>query len=150
MKTSEVKKIITSAIGKEEEAFTFYTAASGKVKDKWTKDLYAELAGEEKKHKEFLEGFLAKPVAEMKFDAADYKVTDALPTPKLTPDLKPLDGLLIAIRNELDAMQTYNKLAKSASSIDAQLLFAQLANMEKSHKQRLEDIYTNMAWPESW
>ena len=29
-------------------------------------------------------------------------------------------------------------------------LSIQLANMERSHKARLEDIYTNMAFPETW
>jgi rubrerythrin len=30
------------------------------------------------------------------------------------------------------------------------MVFEQLANMEKGHKARLEDIYTNMAYPEVW
>jgi len=30
-----------------------------------------------------------------------------------------------------------------------EVLFSQLANMERGHKARLEDIYTNMAFPEN-
>jgi len=36
---------------------------------------------------------------------ADYKVADALPTPKLSPEMKPLEGIIIAIKKELEAMQ---------------------------------------------
>jgi rubrerythrin len=87
----------------------------------------------------------------MKFDAKkDYKVGDALPTPPLTVNLKPIEGLVIAIKKELEAMQMYTQLAQASSDNEQQLLFSQLANMERSHKTRLEDIYTNMAFPEVW
>jgi len=29
-------------------------------------------------------------------------------------------------------------------------MFLELANMERGHKARLEDIYVNMAFPEAW
>lgn len=117
------------------EAYAFYRYVSETVKDKALMSIFDELAGEEKKHRLFLQAFLAKDVSKMKFDVkADYKAVDALPTPKLSMDLKPLEGLVIAIKKELDAMQMYT----------------QLANMEKTHKARLEDIYTNMAFVEVW
>ena len=47
-------------------------------------------------------------------------------------------------------MQMYTQLANAAADTETQLLFSQLANMERSHKARLEDIYTNMAFPEIW
>jgi rubrerythrin len=47
-------------------------------------------------------------------------------------------------------MQMYSQLAKLATDTETQLLFSQLANMERGHKARLEDIYTNMAFPEVW
>jgi len=151
MKAEDVKKIISTAIDREVEAYTFYRSISDKVKDKALKSLFDELAGEEKKHREFLQGFLTKDISKMKFAAGhDYKVGDALPTPPLSMDLKPLDGLVLAIKKELEAMQMYTQLAKAAADTETQLLFSQLANMERSHKSRLEDIYTNMAFPEVW
>ena len=151
MKTSDAKKIISLAIDREVEAYTFYRTVSEKVKDKALKSLFAELAGEEKQHREFLQGLLAKQVTTMHFDAkSDYKVGDALPTPNLTADLKPLEGIVIAIKKELEAMQMYTQLAKLSTDTEQQLLFSQLATMERGHKARLEDIYTNMAFPEVW
>lgn len=151
MKADDVKKIISLAIDREVEAYTFYKTVADKVKDKALKDLFVELAGEEKKHREFLQGFLSKDISKMKFSAGhDYKVGDALPSPKLTMDLKPLDGLVLAIKKELEAMQMYTQLAAAAQDSEVQMLFTQLANMERGHKARLEDIYTNMAFPEAW
>jgi rubrerythrin len=151
MKASDAKKIISLAIDREVEAYTFYRTVSEKVKDKALKSLFTELAGEEKQHREFLQGLLAKQVTTMHFDAKnDYKVGDALPTPDLTANLKPLEGIVIAIKKELEAMQMYTQLAKLSTDTEQQLLFSQLATMERGHKARLEDIYTNMAFPEVW
>ncbi len=150
MKAEDAKKIIATAIDREVEAYTFYRTIADKVKDKVLKDLFDELAGEEKKHREFLTAFLTKDFSKMKFAAGhDYKVGDTLPSPKLTADLKPLEGLVLAIRKELEAMQMYTQLAAAAEDTETQLLFSQLANMERGHKARLEDIYTNMAFPEN-
>jgi rubrerythrin len=148
MKAEDAKKIISTAIDREVEAYTFYRTLGDKVKDKALKDLFDELAGEEKKHREFLQAFLTKDASKMKFSPGhDYKVGDALPSPKLTTDLKPLDGLVLAIKKELEAMQMYTQFANAAADVETQLLFSQLANMERGHKARLEDIYTNMAFP---
>ena len=151
MKADDAKKIIETAINKEIEAYTFYHGVADKAKNPMLKDLFTELAGEEKKHREFLQGVLTKDIAKMKFDAShDYKVGDNLPTPDLKVDMKPLEGLVVAIKKELQAMQMYTQLAKLSKDTETQFLFSQLANMERSHKARLEDVYTNMAFPEAW
>ncbi len=151
MKTEDAKKIISTAIDREVEAYTFYKSVADKAKDANLKKLFAELAGEEKKHREFLQDFLAKEGKSLKFDAAkDYKVGDALPSPPITPDLKPLEGLVLAIKKELEAMQMYTRLAAASTDAQQQMLFNGLANMESTHKARLEDIYVNMAFPEKW
>ena len=151
MKAEDVKKIISDAINNEIEAYTFYRGVADKAKNPAMKSLFSELAGEEKQHRELLQGMLTKDISKMKFDAShDYKVADELPTPALKVGMKPLEGIVIAIKKELEAMQMYSQLAKLAKDTETQLLFSQLANMERGHKSRLEDIYTNMAFPEVW
>ena len=151
MKADDAKKIIATAIDREVEAYTFYRGIADKVKDSALKSLFAELAGEEKKHREFLQGMLTKDISKMKFDPShDYKVADTLPSPALSVDMKPLEGIVVSIKKELEAMQMYTQLANLAKDTETQLLFSQLANMERGHKARLEDIYTNMAFPEAW
>jgi rubrerythrin len=145
------RKILSLAINREIESYTFYRGVADKVKDPNMKNLFAELAGEEVKHRETLTGFLAQPPKSLKFDASkDYKVVDSLKTPDLSPDLKPIEGLVIAIRKELEAMQMYTQLASRSTDEDQKKIFMELASMERGHKARLEDIYTNMAFPEAW
>ncbi len=145
------KKIINLAIDREVESYSFYRGAADKVKDPALKKMFTELAGEETKHREFLQGLLAKPVKDLKFDThKDYKVIDDKSTPQLSTDMKPLEGLVLAIKKELGAMQMYTQLAAHSTDASQKKLFTELATMEKGHKTRLEDIYTNMAFPESW
>jgi rubrerythrin len=151
MKADDAKKIISTAIEREIEAYTFYRTVSDKVKDPALKKLFNDLAGEEKQHREFLQGMLSKDAAKMHFDPShDYKVADALPAPPLSADMKPLDGIVVSIKKELEAMQMYTQLASLSADTETRLLFSQLANMERGHKARLEDLYTNMAFPEVW
>ena len=151
MNAEDVKKIISDAIDGEVEAYTFYTSVSNRAHDPALKKLFEELAGEEKKHRQFLETFLAKDTANLGFTTTkDYKVGDNLPTPKLTDDLKPLEGLVIAIKKELEAMQMYTQLATLSIDAEQELLFSQLATMERGHKARLEDLYVEMSFPEVW
>jgi rubrerythrin len=151
MTPEEYKKIISLAIDREVEAYTFYSSVSGKVKDKNLKTLFLELAGEETQHREYLQGLLSKGVKAMKFSATkDYKVGDSIKTPPLTPDMKPVDGLVVAIKKELEAMQMYHALAKNSDDAEMVKTFTELENMERGHKTRLEDIYVNMAFAEAW
>ncbi len=151
MNADDYKKIIMLAIDREVESYSFYRTISDKVKDGGLKKTFNELAGEETKHREFLEGLLSKGPTSFHFNAhMDYKVTNAMPSPKLSADMKPIDGILLAVQKELEAMQMYNQLANSSTDAEQKKMFTELSNMERGHKNRLEDIYTNMAFPEVW
>ena len=151
MNLNEYKKIMTMAIQREVEAYTFYHAVSAKAKDKNIKSIFNKLAEDEQGHQRTLEAFLTKTSEKMHFsESKDYKIVDALPTPSLTADLKPVEGIIIAIKNELEAMQMYTQLANASTDATQKNIFLELAAMERGHKSNLEDIYTNMAFPESW
>ncbi len=151
MTPEEARKIIMGAIDDEVEAYTYYKNVEGRVKDAALKKLFEDLAGEETQHRELLETFLARDPAEFRWKASrDYKVADTLETPKLTEDLTPKDGIVLAIKKEQLAMDMYNELATLSTDAEQERLFTQLANMEESHKARLEDLYTEVAFPEVW
>lgn len=151
MNQDEYRKIISRAIELEVEAYAFYRAVSDKAKDENIKSVFNDLAQEEQGHKRTLENFLARKPEEMRFvESRDYKIVDALPTPPLTMNIKPVEGIVIAIKNELEAMQMYTQLANSSGDEAQKKIFLELASMERGHKSKLEDIYTNMAFPEVW
>ena len=151
MKPDEYRKVIQNAISKEVESYVFYRSVEGQVKNPALKSTFRELAGEETKHREFLEGLLARPMKELRFDEArDYKVSKTIERPEVTIDMKPLDGLKLAIKKEEDAMELYKGLSAAAKDAEVKRMFDSLARMETAHKARLEDIYTNQAFPEAW
>lgn len=151
MKPEDFRQIISQAIEGEIEAYNYYRTVSEKVQDAALKTLFAELAGDETNHREFLQGIIVKGPGSLHVEEAhDYKVADTLESPPLSIDLKPIDGITLAIRKELNAMQMYTQLAQVAGDSDEKKTFLELAMMEKGHKSRLEDVYTSMAFPEVW
>ncbi len=151
MKTEDFRQIISQAIEGEIEAYNYYRTVSEKVKEATLKNIFGDLARDELQHRAFLQGIIKKgPDSLQVEEAQDYKIADTLATPPLSMDLKPIDGITLAIRKELDAMQMYSQLANVAGDPDEKKTFLELAKMERGHKARLEDIYTTMAFPEVW
>lgn len=151
MKPEEYRKIIFDAISKEVESYVFYRSVTEKVADKALKSTFKELAGEEVKHREFLEGLLAKPLKELHFDESrDYKVSKTIERPTVNIDMKPLDGIKLAIKKEEDSMNLYKGLSAASQDAGMKKMFDSLMKMETSHKARLEDIFTNTAFAEVW
>lgn len=108
MNSEDFQKIITNAIDSEVESYTFYRSVADRVKDANLKTLFLDLAEDEKGHREYLQGLLLRDVNQMHFVAArDYKITDSIEEPELSVDMKPLDGLVLAIKKELQAAQMY-------------------------------------------
>ena len=150
MKVEEYKKIISLAVQNEVEAYEFYKGVSEKVKDNSLKAIFKELADEEKRHKNSLEGFLSD-LRPMRFDEKkDYKISETVEKPRLSLDMKPADAIGLAMKNEEEAMKMYMELANCSSDQEQKEVFQSLSRMERGHKARLEDMYTNMAFPEVW
>jgi rubrerythrin len=150
MKTSEFKKIIKFAISNEIEAYEFYKGVSDKSQDTNLKRTFAELADEEAKHRKFLEG-LTSGKTQMHFEEAkDYKVSQTIEKPKLSLGMKPVDAIALAVKNEEEAMDLYTKMADCSTGAEQKKMFQSLANMEQGHKVKLEETFTNMAFPEAW
>jgi len=149
MKTDEYKKIIKFAAN-EIEAYDFYKGVSEKVKDASLKKIFAELAEEEAGHRKLLEG-LASGKGQMHFDESkDYKVAESINKPKLSMSMKPADAIALAVKNEQEAMEMYKEMASCSTDAGQKKMFQSLANMEQGHKVKLEDTFTNMAFPEAW
>jgi len=150
MNVEEYKKIVASAVENEIEAFNFYSAAEAKVSEAGLKAIFKELADEEQKHRDFLQGLLtqAKP---MSFDAAqDYKVAESIDKPALSISMKPADAIGLAMKNEEEAMVMYAELAKASVDKEQKAMFESLSRMEQGHKVKLEGLYNDMAFPEVW
>jgi len=147
----DIAAILDMAILNEIEAHEFYKGVAAKTADKSVKGLFTEFAAEELKHRQLLEQLKKKPDLQAAFPAsADYKVSEGVTLPALTTDLKPADAIALAMKKEEAAMRGYQGLAATAERPEAKQLFEGLARMEQGHKARMEDLYTNTAFPEAW
>jgi rubrerythrin len=148
--STETEKIFDIAIGREIEANRFYAVAAKKMRDASVRALFSELALEEYGHMEILEKYRHDPALEMKIPSpsVDYKIAEATETHKLSFDAKPADALSLAMKKEQMAVELYRSLAASAADPGLREVLANLANMELSHKQKLETMFVNVGYPE--
>jgi rubrerythrin len=151
MNNEEFKKILLNAIDREVDSYAFYTALAEKVNDSALKGTFRELAQEETYHRKTLQEYLSGTKKELKFDEVkDYKLSNLIDKPSPSSDMKPLDGLKLAVKKEEEAMEMYEKLADASVDTEQKKIFSELAKMERGHKARLEDLYTNSAFVEAW
>jgi len=148
---NKLRSIIDFAIKNEVDAYKFYKDASVKVKEQYLKDTFEELAKEELEHKKFLEDLIISDMKEIELEGfSDYKISETIDKPELTVDMDFPDAIALAIKNEEEAMEMYEKLASVSIDEEGKNLFQGLMKMEQMHKAKLEDIYVNVAYGEVW
>ena len=139
------------AIENEIEAAEFYQGVYDKTGIASLKSIFGELADEERKHRVMLQGFLDNDSRPLQFKSSqDYKVAETVEMPRLSMGMKPADAIALAMKKEEEAMNMYLKFAKASDNVEQKEVFENLARMEQSHKVNLENLYTNMAFPEVW
>jgi rubrerythrin len=151
MKPEDFRRIISQAIDREIEAYTFYCTVADKVADAALKNIFIELADDELNHQDFLHQVMLKGSRALYVEEShNYKAVDNLELPTLSASFKPIDGILLAIRKKLDAMQMYTQISQAARDPEDKHAFLELARMEKNQKARLEDIYAKITFPDVW
>jgi rubrerythrin len=148
MDLNNFNEVVTFAIRKEAEAYNLYITYSQKVKDPGAKVMFSELAGEEQKHREILQGVEKKDAAEYKLEKIpDMKISEFIEEGKFSPDLDFASALRLAIKREEQAFKMYDHLAQGTEDAELKKLFSVLAQEESKHKLRLEDQYDqNVMW----
>ncbi|MFA5055878.1 MAG: ferritin family protein [Dehalococcoidia bacterium] len=149
---SKLGDIIGKAIQNEEDARLFYTDLAKKVKDKEAKEALTFMAGEEKKHKDFLVSYRdGKNKSALKMeDTVDYKVAEYNEKPDIKGDLKSKDVYLIAAHRELNSHNFYNALAEAQPKGEVKDMLLTMAQEELKHKEKVEYLYSNTAFTEAW
>jgi len=145
-----LEKIFSVAVKREIEAHEFYKGVSAKVEKGDVRKVFEQLAEEEMKHMELLEKLKADPTMILKFEQkqADYKVAEATELPTLSLAMPPKDAIALAMKKEQEAMEFYRKMAQDTDDEEVNKIFVQLSNMELAHKQRLENVFVEIGYPE--
>jgi rubrerythrin len=144
--------IIALAIQREMEAFDFYMDIFRRVNDASVKDTIEFIAGEEKKHKAFLVGYRDGnygPDALRMADVVDYRIAEHLVEPEIEADMNSSDVYLLASHRESRSHQFYSELANLHPQGDIQTMLLKMANEELKHKEKMEYLYSNTAFPQT-
>ena len=152
MEDKQVLDVINTAIQREEEAYAFYMEILGGVEDKSVRDTLTFIAGEEKKHREFLvayrDGDYGVDSLRMN-DPLDYKIAEHLEEPEVDDDMSSEDIYLIASHRELRAYNFYTDLANLHPEGELNELLRKIASEELKHKEKMEYLYANTAFPQT-
>ncbi len=149
MGTTNLEDILGLAITKEQEAYDFYMDLMKIAVDKQAKNAIEYIAGEEKKHKEFLIGYRDKGVGDTSLKpktVVDYKIAEYLEAPLPKPGMEQKDVYLIAAHREKNAHEFYLSLASIHPEGEAKNILLKMAQEELNHKEKMEYFYTNAAF----
>ena len=147
-----LQDVLGIAIGKEKEAHDFYMELSKVVEDKEAKDTLKYIAQEEAKHQDFLEtcqkGQFCATV--LKMDAVvDGKIVEHMEKVDIKKNMKSAEVYLVAANRELNSFNFYKSLADSYPAGEVKDLLTKMANEEMKHKEKMEYLYTNTAFPQT-
>ncbi len=152
MENQKLEALIDRAIFNEEDAYRFYMDLHDRVQDKEAKDSLKFLAAEERKHKEFLENYKSGKYAEgaMKMtETVDYKIAQYVDKPDINKDITTKDVYLVAAHRELNSYNFYKGLAEIQPAGEAKDMLNRMANEELKHKEKVEYLYSNTAFPQT-
>jgi rubrerythrin len=147
-----LKGILEKAIEKEVNSWLLYVSLSQKVNDEAAKDAFQELAQQEQGHRNLLERYLRGELKEGALSSRqliDYKLAEQLYQPELSIDMKLQDVFLLAANREKVSYEFYLSLAQIHPAGEVKRLLEELAAQELEHKQRVEFLYTEVAFPQT-
>lgn len=147
-----VREVLEKAIQKEIEAQQLYRNLSQKMTDEAAKDAFRELTRQEQGHQALLEKYLRGELKEgalKREQVLDYKIAEHLEQPEISLRMELKDVFLLAANREKASHEFYLSLAGVHPSGQVKRLLEELASQELEHKQRVESLYTEAAFPQT-
>jgi rubrerythrin len=147
-----LENVLKKAIEKEIESQRLYRDLSQKMKNRVAKNAFRQLSQEEQGHENLLRKYLGdgfKGGALKKEHVLDYKIAEYLEQPEISPGMKLKDVFLLAANREKASHEFYLSLAGIHPAGEVKWLLEKLAAQELKHKQRVELLYTEVAFPQT-
>lgn len=151
MKDLQVSEVLDKAIQREEEAYQFYMDILNHIEDKSVKEAIEWVAGEEQKHKDFLVNYREGRYSDSlrMSDVVHYKIAEHQEEPEVAKDMRREDVFLVASHRELKSYNFYTELAELHPRGDTKEMLLKIANEELKHKEKMEYLYANTAFPQT-
>jgi rubrerythrin len=144
--------LIDTAIKREEDAYSFYMGIHGKVRDPSVREAIEWIAGEEQKHKAFLVKYRKGDFGASGLRLSDvvyYKIAEHQNEPEVKEDMNSSEVYLVAAHRELRSHQFYTALSNQHAAGEAKNMLLKMANEELKHKEKMEYLYANTAFPQT-
>lgn len=152
MEAQSLQSLLEKAIQNEEEARVFYLGLYDLVEDPLAKETLQYLAGEEQGHKEFLQAYLKgdNKFTALSMDAPiDYHIAQYADKPDPKKNMNSCEVYLVAAHREWNSYKFYKGLAETQPAGDVQEMLLRMANQELKHKEKVEYLYSNTAFPQT-
>lgn len=152
MQVKDLSIILEMAIAKEIEAQAFYMDLHNRVSDPEARQTLQFLAREEKKHEEFLVRYRdggAGPQSLKTSQIIDYKIAEHLDKPDVSAKMDSKDIYVVAAHRELNSFNFYTSLADVHPKGDVKEMLLRMAGEELRHKEKVEYLYSNTAFPQT-
>jgi rubrerythrin len=152
MEERRLSDFIDIAIQREIEAYEFYQELCATVQETTARDALDFLAGQERKHREFLESYqagLLGPGTLRLTQVIDYRIAEYLEKPDIQKNMHSSDVYLVAAHREQNSVNFYTGLAAIHPDGHAKDMLLRMANEEKLHKEKVEYLYSNTAFPQT-
>jgi len=147
-----LNEIMEKAIQKEIGSQRLYSELSEKMTNDAAKDALRQLSQQEHGHQKILEQYQRgelKTGALSREHVIDYKIAEYLDQPEISFEMQLKDIFLLAANRELHSHELYLALAGLHPPGEAKRLLEKLASQELEHKQRVEFLYTEVAFPQT-
>jgi rubrerythrin len=147
-----LEEILEKAIQKEIDSQNLYRTLRNRVKDKDARDALQDLAKYEKEHQLILERYRRGELKEGALgrnDVIDYRIAEHLEQPEISPGMGLKEVFLLAANREKASHEFYLGLAEIHPQGEVRRMLERLAAQELEHKQKVESLYTEVAFPQT-
>jgi rubrerythrin len=142
--------LFDQAIANEEAAAAFYRRAAESVSRADTREALEALMRDEEEHerllREFRQGAQPLPTG----TTHDGALVEAFGVPAFSPEMTPADAFLLAAQKERLAIALYQNWAQLYPPGPDRELLLSFAEVERRHKEHVEAMFSNAAFPEVW
>jgi rubrerythrin len=142
MELSTFEEAISFAKQKEDGSIHYYESASQVAKNPASKVMFREMADEERKHFQMLDGLKEEDIKSFPVEKVpDLKISQYTKDVPFSPDLDYQQILIVAMKKEEEAHKLYSDMSNMSSDPKLSKLFQVLAQEEAKHKYKLESEY---------
>ena len=150
--SDEFVDLLDTAIYKEIASQALYIAGQGKTLDPGAKALMSELAQEELRHSQWLNGLKERGLGRLAWHrerVPNLMISEYLTGSDTLEEASLQDTLVFAMKREQQALEFYSRLTGAIRDKAAKDLCERLVHQELKHKLKLETLYDDLYYGEN-